>query len=141
MLTPPDLPLPAAGSELLQQVGLQGLVLLWHLQEQRLGELQPFGQLRVKESSHIRSTGINSTWLDKQAQGKTASLHNMGVTSLLCRIYSLSHTATGVLTHPVPHRESQQIHRNAKIPVAKMLPPSKRQVTMTILPFDKNNQL
>lgn len=40
---PSYLPLPAAGSELYQPVGLQRLVLFWHLQEQRVRELQPLG--------------------------------------------------------------------------------------------------
>lgn len=56
ILAPPYLPLPAAGSELVQPVGLQRLVLLLlrHLQEQRVGELQPLGQLQGQRgSSHV----------------------------------------------------------------------------------------
>lgn len=80
--SPPYLPLPAAISELYQPVGLQHLVLLWHLQEQRVRELQSLGQLQSQEGNdthhafqlHREETDpcSNCTCLSTQAQGKTA---------------------------------------------------------------------
>lgn len=71
ILAPPYLPLLAAGSELLQPVGFQLLVLLWHLQEQRVRELQPLSQLQGQGTAGIgtraRSTGIWAHGLRKKA--------------------------------------------------------------------------
>lgn len=76
ILAPPYLTLPAAGSELLQPVRLQRLVLLRHLQEQRVGELQPLGQLQGQGDSRDYHTSDpqGSTWAQE-----TAALHNTEV--------------------------------------------------------------
>lgn len=86
ILAPPYLPLPAAGSELVQPVRLQRLVLLLlrHLQEQRVGELQPLGQLQGQQgSSHVSSLPCVSRDPSHLAghtgSGTTASLRNRGV--------------------------------------------------------------